>query len=222
MADHIHNYYEFCFITEGSGVYEIDGSVFKLMPNSVIVFDSRLSHRLTITDDSTRGCSIILSKKPFPLPDFKYRLFSHAGFYLNMCNKISDMFFKGEQDDLILGGAEFLTELIKNDIAESYSSKIKSYISYNYMNAVDMKTIASVFHLSTEYIQRLFKQDVGSTIGEYVKSTRLYNAEYLLKETDFSIDEISGLVGFGTRQALYHVFINAHGVSPQEYRKQNK
>ncbi|MDD7316663.1 MAG: AraC family transcriptional regulator, partial [Bacillales bacterium] len=71
-------------------------------------------------------------------------------------------------------------------------------------------------------LSRLFKKEMGITIGKYISSMRCVEAELLLRKSHYSIQEISAYVGYLDNNYFVKVFKKETGYLPSEYRKINK
>ena len=70
--------------------------------------------------------------------------------------------------------------------------------------------------------KNLFRNFTGSTITEYILSRKIDFAGHQLAETDDSIEDIAGMIGFKTSTGFATSFKKLTGMSPTEYRKQIK
>ena len=71
-----------------------------------------------------------------------------------------------------------------------------SYILNNYNTDFDIEELASTIHLSKYHFIRLFKKIIGISPYDYIINYRINVAKKLLKTADFTVQEISELVGF--------------------------
>ena len=77
--------------------------------------------------------------------------------------------------------------------------KIVSYIQANYMKNLTIDNLSHLFGISRTHMTRCFKDYTGFAPHEYITQLRIYNAKYLLKTTNLSIEEIRFL-----RFCLFH------------------
>lgn len=81
-----------------------------------------------------------------------------------------------------------------------------------------LEEIASAAHLSPFHFARLFKKLTGTTPHAYLAGLRAVRAQTLLAETDLSVTEIGGRVGYTSSSHFAKAFRQATGISPRAYR----
>lgn len=96
--------------------------------------------------------------------------------------------------------------------------EISEYIEQHY-RTITIQELTSVFHFQEDYFNRLVKSKTGMTYSAYVQQIRLNKAEYLLQNTDKTIEEITELVGYHNRGFFYKLFRKKYGMTPAEFRK---
>ncbi|MEZ0535715.1 PocR ligand-binding domain-containing protein [Caldicellulosiruptoraceae bacterium PP1] len=97
--------------------------------------------------------------------------------------------------------------------------KVEEYIKNNYMNNITLEDIANLVYLSPTYLSYLFKKQTGITFKEYLIGQRLKKAQELMDNTDYSIGEISKLVGIDDQNYFSRLFKAKYGISPLNYKK---
>lgn len=97
--------------------------------------------------------------------------------------------------------------------------KIQVFISSNFRSELTLATLAKQFFISPTYLSRLFRQETGLGLVEYINSVRMMHAKRLLENTTMRITEISMQSGFATAEHFTRVFKAGTGLSPQQYRK---
>ncbi|MEU1529016.1 SpoIIE family protein phosphatase [Streptomyces fagopyri] len=81
-----------------------------------------------------------------------------------------------------------------------------------------LQALADTAALSSRHLTRLFRSEVGTTAGEYVKRIRLEAAQALLEGGDEPLDTVARRSGFRTEETMRRAFRNQFGVSPGTYR----
>ncbi|NBD23177.1 AraC family transcriptional regulator [Paenibacillus glycinis] len=81
--------------------------------------------------------------------------------------------------------------------------------------------IAARHALNERYLNQLFKNVTGTTIGKYVLSARIESAKRLLETTAMPITEIAIVSGFYDGAHFSKAFKANVALTPQEYREQN-
>ncbi|MDD3337118.1 MAG: AraC family transcriptional regulator [Eubacteriales bacterium] len=103
-----------------------------------------------------------------------------------------------------------------------YAANAKQYIQEHYQEELDAQFLADRQWISKSYMQASFKNSVGCTINEYITRIRIEHAKEMLSSGDLSATDVAFLCGFNNRQWFTHVFEQAVGVSPREYKKIGK
>jgi AraC family transcriptional regulator of arabinose operon len=81
--------------------------------------------------------------------------------------------------------------------------------------------LAREVHLSRGQLQRLFKQEMGILLGDYLVEQRLRKAAHLLVSSSMSIKEIAFTVGYEHHSSFTRAFENRFSQSPKQYRDQS-
>ena len=101
------------------------------------------------------------------------------------------------------------------------SSRITEYIDHNYSSDLSMSKIAEVFHFSIPHISRLYHDETGSTIKQYITKVRMEKACFLLTSTKLKISDIGQQVGYEKVHGFLKQFKEVTGMTPKEYREKN-
>ncbi|MEW4411788.1 response regulator [Clostridium sp. AN503] len=92
------------------------------------------------------------------------------------------------------------------------------YMKEHYSEKITLISIADSVGFSKYYISRLFKQHMGVTIIDYLIKVRLDRAKELLAKGDYSIKQISFMVGYSDPNYFTWSFKKYLGISPIKYR----
>ncbi|WP_373216683.1 response regulator [Ruminococcus sp. 5_1_39BFAA] len=107
--------------------------------------------------------------------------------------------------------------------APSYSVRIRNilhYIKNNYQQDISLETVADTFWLHKVYLAKIFKQETGKSVNEYIRNVRIEKAKELLLKDYIKINEIVTATGFNNPQSFYTIFKKYVGMTPGEYRDQ--
>jgi two-component system, response regulator YesN len=84
---------------------------------------------------------------------------------------------------------------------------------------IAIRDLALEFNLSASYLQRLFKQETGVAMGEWLSEKRLQRAAHLLGNSYMSVKEIAHAVGYEHVSSFIRAFERRFGQAPVCYRK---
>ncbi len=115
---------------------------------------------------------------------------------------------------------ELLRHSTKNRLFDSRRSvlaKVQSYIQDHLESGVSLQTIADHVHFHPVYLSKLYKQETGETLSDYINRIRMEKALYLLKESGQKIYEIASQVGYENTYFI-KLFKKQFGMTPQEFR----
>lgn len=102
-------------------------------------------------------------------------------------------------------------------------TKMQEYLDSNIGNhQFSVAGMATDFFLSTSYLSRLYKEQTGETILEYVNRKRIERVKMLLTETDETVEAIVSAVGYYDVSSFIRKFKRLVGVTPGEFRNVSK
>ncbi|WP_340022771.1 response regulator [Paenibacillus sp. FSL K6-1096] len=102
--------------------------------------------------------------------------------------------------------------------AASVIDRICLYIEENLDQDLSLVRLADVIHFNPSYLSRLFKQERGINLSEYIEELRVRQAKELLRRGELKVAEVGSLIGYVTPQSFTRVFKKWTGTTPQEYR----
>ena len=97
---------------------------------------------------------------------------------------------------------------------------VKSYLDEHYIERITLDELEARFFINKYYLLKIFKENYGSTISNYLIAKRITRAKQLLRFTKLTIDEIGCEVGMDGAGYFSRMFKKSEGISPKEYRKQ--
>ena len=103
-----------------------------------------------------------------------------------------------------------------------YTEQCKNYIRAHYREKILLADLSVQLGLSESYISRLFHEETGDSLQDYLCRWRVERAAELLLYTDKTLAEIAEFVYFPSQSYLGKMFRKYRGVSPHVYRSRNK
>jgi len=94
-----------------------------------------------------------------------------------------------------------------------------AYINEHPREAVSMKNMAKLCHLSPSYFSRVFNRETGDTFTNYVNRLKIELAKEQLRGTNKSVSQIAGEVGYLNVSNFIDVFKRLEGITPSVYRQ---
>lgn len=95
----------------------------------------------------------------------------------------------------------------------------RNYFKEHYFEEINIDAYASSRGMSISWFIRNFKDIASMTPLQYILSQRIANAQILLESTDYTINEISNLVGYDNPLYFSRLFSKQKGMSPRKYRE---
>ena len=130
-----------------------------------------------------------------------------------------------------LMGSRNLTQMvacINRDIATLELKRTRSrieirsaiqWIKDHLQEPISLHLIAEQVGLSSHYVSRLFREETGSSVNQYITRLRMERAVELLKHTNKKVYEIAKDVGIPSYRYFTVTFRNWTGVSPTDYKR---
>ena len=103
-----------------------------------------------------------------------------------------------------------------------YVEKSKDYIANNLRKHFQIHEIAEALGVNRSYLSRIFREQEGMTIQEFLAKERCEHAANMLKFTDYSISVIAEYFCYATQSHFGKQFKKIYGMTPKEYRCENR
>lgn len=107
-------------------------------------------------------------------------------------------------------------------MSKGYFDRALEYIHDNYRKDIDINAIAENVGLSYSYLRKIFKDETGDNIINYVNHIRVEESKRLLLQTGMTVKEIALNLGYNNEQSFLRFFKKYEECSPGEYRLSRK
>lgn len=233
---HSHSDYEiFCFL-KGNVKYFVEGTVYDLKPNDILIIKKEDVHSILMTKPSPYARIVIGFSENNLLPGVNEKIISFINNRpLGKYNRYSASVYKNhewinylkkiinadtnEEKQLYL--TVVLNELCKEypkDTGTEQSDNIKEIIEYinsKLYEPINLDEISEKFYLSKAHLIRKFKHYTQYTVWEYVLTKRLTHARELLKN-GHKPTTVYSQCGFNDYCTFYKAYKNKFFVSPKD------
>lgn len=102
--------------------------------------------------------------------------------------------------------------------SSGHVARIKTYIDSNYMEEISICDLAHKLGLDRRYLARIFKQEEGISMQEYLIRRRLGEGAQLLRR-GYTVLETALMVGYSDAPEFSRAFRKYYGTSPGSFRQ---
>lgn len=239
---HSHQFTELFYIKEGNGSFLIDGKEVPVSKRDLIIINPNIQHtEMSSETNSLEYLALGFDGFSFTSPkDTIYHNSAHIHPEReNSFEKILDIILKemnDKQNNYEIVCQNLLEILIIQIIREgdytfqeTESKRInsnvfstKNYIDKNFKEEITLEKLADISHMNKYYLAHSFKEAFGISPIEYLNDIRINEAKILLETTDYSIAEISDVIGFSSQSYFSQFFKAKLSKTPSTYRKVKK
>ncbi|WP_294475967.1 AraC family transcriptional regulator [uncultured Ruminococcus sp.] len=117
---------------------------------------------------------------------------------------------------------EYCKRMQKVNSGNAYSKHVLMCLDLiydNIYNGIRVQELADKLGLTPQYLSKLFKQEVGVTISDYIMSRRIQAAENMLKFSEYSPIDIGNYMGFSSHSHFIACFKKHTGLTPKQFRE---
>lgn len=97
--------------------------------------------------------------------------------------------------------------------------KAIDYIHEHYSEQITLNEVAENIYVSTFYISRMFKKELGKSFVDYLNDVRIEKAKELLKDIKYKTYEVAEIVGISDPHYFSKLFKKYSGMTPSDYRE---
>ena len=158
------------------------------------------------------------------------RLCKQNGMEMEQAFRLSDFYIlRMDSCTTVRQVADLHHEMVKDFTGKMILQKKSSILSKPVMQCVDyiythikeritITTLAEYTDLSESYLSRVFKQNLGISISDYIREKKIEKATHLLRYSDKPIVDIANYLSFSSQSHFIQIFENYTGLTPKKYR----
>lgn len=229
---HVHDSPEIVYYISGSGSTTINNCTFNYERGMISFIDSEVAHCEYCKEDTELICISFTcrNKDLLPSPGI-YN--DKTGEILLLLNRISK-----EMENRELGfrsvnnlSVEMLLILLMRcgpkcevpgeDMHGRNIASSLSYICNNYSENIDFAVLSASLGYSYDRFRHIFRAQYGSTPKQFLDRQRVFQAAFMLRSGNDTVESIARKVGFSGSEQLTYYFRSIKGTTPGDYRKNN-
>ena len=243
---HSHEYNEVISVLSGCASISVDGVTHELEQGDTVLIPSELSHSFKTQSNTyytaisfwhernqanfspvnmlTAEKEITIFKKfkasgAFDrLLDYYYGSYTYKQELISSClQEITVMMLESAEGKKPIS-SEGVT--LENNNYRSYL--IEQYLQDNFTKSPSLEELAKFLHLSVQQAGRIVKKMYDQSFREKIVSLKINRAKHLLCDTDMPINEIATTLGYTLPHGFFTAFKAEAGLTPSQYRKENK
>ena len=96
------------------------------------------------------------------------------------------------------------------------------FLETHYTEDISLTDVANEFFVVPNYLAKKFKEKKNMTAMQYLENFRMEKAADYLRNTEQSVTEIAGKVGYNDANYFTRTFRKRYGISPREYRNRQR
>lgn len=166
----------------------------------------------------------LLTEKPMPLTTemrkciFELKNCCYTGVYKRIFieNKVSELLLL-QLNQLQSQNAQAANGINKQD--RDKLQEVKYIIESNIHSPYTIIQLSNLVGINECKLKKQFKEAFGCTLFEYLTDVRLSKAKELLIENDYSVGEVSYMIGYRHSQHFATAFKKKYGLLPKELKK---
>ncbi len=236
---HAHPYTEIFYVLSGSGQFHIEGTVYPVQPNDLVIINPNRMHT-EFSDGEPLLEYIVIgisgisfqSQAPQAGEDPLYSLSGRRSETVFLLKTILKELQRKEENHaricyLLLDALlllinrhtkfEFVPPSDHNSNRECLF--IAQYIDEHFSEDITLDSLSSLTYMDKYYMVHLFKKYTGESPIHFLIQRRIAEAKYLLETSNYSAAKIAQLIGFSSQSYFSQAFLRETGMTPTQYRK---
>jgi len=247
---HLHPFMEIFFILDGTGEFQLDDAMIKVNQWDLVIINPNCLHTEKSSLGQTPLEYIVLGIDNFSINFSEIHNFTNNentnqlykilhfnennSYILNHLNlliqeiEIKDYKYETACKSML---SLFIINVLRNDplmlIIEKPKQnlnlecvKVKNYLDTHYADNITLDHLSDISYMNKYNLVHTFTKQIGTSPIAYVINKRIEESKNLLSTTNYSIRDISLIVGFSNSSYFSQIFKKETGLSPKSYRTQ--
>lgn len=232
-------YWEITYVDSGTLYTTIEGKEYVLHSNELMIYAPDQFHRQRTEDNPCSYLSIIIDMD-IDLDSQRENLMNHIFKIGREAKAALDLFVQGSSTDgehsnllmfealnrivyeLMTSNNEEVVKVASTPMQQNFENELLNeillYINENvFSDFNNVEELCQHFGLSRSSLQNLFNNNLNIAPKRYILNTKLNKSKELIRESKYTISEISNLLGFSSIHYFSRRFKQEYNISPTEY-----
>ena len=138
---------------------------------------------------------------------------------MDRCTNIAEVVLL--HDQMCLDYAGRMRSLKKFAASSKQVAEAIDYIYLHILERITINDLANAIAISPAYLSRIFKQEIGVSISDYIRQRKLEVAKNMLRFSDMDLVEIASSLSYSSQSHFIQHFRQQTGMTPKAYRNAN-
>lgn len=227
---HSHEFFELEYISEGTGIYTLDGEEHEMCEGMFFLMTPVNFHSVSASDAdifnvmfSEKVCSAeLLARCTDQKSGLAFKVLPEdKAFFVSL---LSELCREGNEADYV---ASLLNSLLHKSLqykeqsscAPSSVARAVIYLLRHFREDPSLATVAAVAGYTPNYFSARFKEEMGESFKQYLDRLRFDYARKLLEHTSLTVSQVCRESGFEDYPNFVRRFSARFGLSPSRMRK---
>lgn len=113
-----------------------------------------------------------------------------------------------------------MRDIQKSQVLSKHIVLCIDYIYAHIHYRITLEELADYLKISESYLSKLFKNEMGISVSDYINELKVDKAKNMLQYSDSKIAEIANYLSFSSQSHFIQVFRKITGVTPYKFRQE--
>lgn len=230
-------HWEFTFVDNGKLSTTVEDQTYDMVSNQLMIYAPNQFHDQKTYEEATSYLTVIVD---LSISDADRDIITNRVFDLDRDSKqVLETFLKTgseitavDYDKMMLAIEKIVINLLSQQTRPMHKAantpmqqkfenellnEILLYINENIYSPLNVEDLCDHFAISRSSLQSLFRNYVYTAPKEYISNLKLEKSKVLIKESKYTISEISSILGFSSIHYFSRRFKQRFGMNPTDY-----
>ena len=138
---------------------------------------------------------------------------------MDCCNNMAEIVYVPDQ--MALDYVCRMRSLKKNAASSRQVAEAIDYIYVHIMERITINDLAAAVSVSPAHLSRIFKQETGISVSEYIRQRKIDMAKNLLQFSNYELADIAAMLSYSSQSHFIQHFRSQMGMTPKVFRDKN-